>query len=126
MVAVHAGNMVPFNRKLIPAVSSDSADVGRMFLFQDAGGQRVFRIIIIDGNCSLRDDRAVIKARSDEVDRAACDFDAGFNGLSLGMKPAEARKQSRMAVDDPVRECMNQIFSADSHVAGKADEIGLI
>ena len=126
MVAVHAGNMVPFNRKLIPAVSSDSADVGRMFLFQDTGGQRVFRIIIIDGNCSLRDDRAVIKARSDEVDRSACDFDAGFNGLSLGMKPAEARKQSRMDVDDPVRECMNQIFSADSHVAGKADEIGLI
>ena len=126
MVAVHAGNMVPFNRKLIPAVSSDSADVGRMFLFQDAGGQHVLRIIIIDGNCSLRDDRAVIKARSDEVDRAACDFDAGFNGLSLGMKPAEARKQSRMDVDDPVRECMNQIFSADSHVAGKADEIGLI
>ena len=46
MVAVHAGNMVPFNRKLIPAVSSDSADVGRMFLFQDAGGQRVFRIML--------------------------------------------------------------------------------
>ena len=42
------------------------------------------------------------------------------------MKPAEARKQRRMDVDDPVRECMNQIFSADSHVAGKADEIGLI
>ena len=118
--------MMSFYMEFITAVSCYGANVGGVLLRKDAICECIFGIIIIDRHSDLRDDRAVVKTGAHEVDRAACDFYARFDRLTLGMKPAEAREKRRMDIDDAVRECVHKIFSADTHISCKADEIGRI
>ena len=112
-----------FYMEFITAVSCYGANVGGVLLLKDAICKCVFGVIVVDRYSDLRDDRAVVKTGAHEVDGAACDFDARFDRLTLGMKSTEAREKRRMDIDDAVRECIHKLFPADTHISRKADEV---
>ena len=59
-----------------------------MFFLQNSGGESVFGIVVLYGDDGLEDDRARVEIFVDEMDGAAGEFDAVFEGLALGLLDA--------------------------------------
>jgi hypothetical protein len=59
---------------------------------QNPLGERFGRILIFDGHNRLQDDRSCVQSFVDEVHRAAREFHAMFERLSLGFESRESRK----------------------------------
>lgn len=110
LLCVHTGDLMPRHAEGIVTKCFHSPNIRGVLLFQDAGGQGVLRIVIVDGNGDLGNDRSVIQARPHEVNGAACHLHSGLDGLPLGMEAAEARQKRRVDVQDAVRKRVDEIF----------------
>ena len=97
-----------------------------MFLRQDTGRQRIFRVVVHNGDGRLQNNRASVHIGNDEVNGAAGNFYARFQSLALGVQAAEGRQQCRMDIDDFMFVAGNEIAAEKPHKPGQADDVGLI
>jgi hypothetical protein len=67
----------------------DGLDICSVFLFEDAGGERFDGVVIADFNGALEDDRTGVESFVNEMDSAAGDLYAVFEGLFLRVEAGE-------------------------------------
>ncbi len=103
--------------------AGDGFGVGAVLFEEDAGGEGFGGVVVEDLDGALEDDDAVVDALVDEVDGAAGDFGAEFEGLGLGVETGEAGEQAGVDVEDAVGEGLDEGRGDDAHVAGEADEV---
>jgi len=94
-----------------------------MFLFKDALGERCFIVIIQHRDRSLNDDGAAIDSRVHKMDRAACHFNAVFQGLPLTVYTWEGRQQGRMNIHNALGKGAQKNRSKNPHEAGQYDQV---
>src|SRR2546428_12712186 len=92
-----------------------------MLVLEDAGGEGLLRVVLMDRDRFLQDDGPPVHGRIDEMDRAAGDLDAGGDRIALGVRPGERRQARRMDVDDPVRELADERTRDQAHEAREED-----
>src|SRR6267154_1753299 len=97
--------------------------IDAMLLFENRFGEGGFRIFVEYGNSGLHDDRAGVEILVNEVDRAAGEFYAIFEGLALRFQARERRKQRRVNIQDAIRKFGDEIGREQAHVPGEADEL---
>src|SRR5687767_12671908 len=100
----------------------DSLGVKNVFLFEDACGECLNRIAIEHGHGALRDDWPTIKRLVNKVDRAAANFHAMLERLSLRIKPGKRRQQTRMNIHNPVPERLNKTRRQQPHVTRETNK----
>ena len=112
----------------VTAFEDDSNGFGINFVFlaQDFGGERVLGVVVRDGNDGLEDDGAGVEIFVNEMDGAAGEFYAVFEGLALGFEAGEGGKERRVNVEDAVGEGGDEIRREEAHVAGEADEVNFV
>jgi len=94
-----------------------------MLFFQDLRRKRFFRVVIEDRNRGLQNDGAGVEIFVDEMDGAAREFDAIFEGLALRFEARERGEQRRVNVQDAVWIFCDEERREQAHVSGEADEI---
>jgi hypothetical protein len=69
----------------VTAFENDSHRLGinAMFFLKNSGGEGVFSVVIFYGDDGLKNDGAGVEIFVDEMDGAAGEFDAVFEGLAL-------------------------------------------
>src|SRR5260370_36014820 len=77
---------------------SNGFGIDAMLFSQNFFGERSFSVFVEDGDSGLRDDRAGVEIFVDEMDGAAGEFHAVFEGLALRFEAGEGREQRRMDV----------------------------
>jgi hypothetical protein len=80
----------------VVVVADDAGDglgVGEVLLFEDAFGEGIGGVIVMDRDNALEDDDAVVDGLVDEVDGAAGDLGAELEGLGLGVEAGEGGQQ---------------------------------
>src|SRR5579863_1109182 len=102
---------------------SNGFGINSVFFLQNSGGQRVFGVVVCDGNDGLQDDGSGVEIFVDKMDGAAGEFDAIFEGLALRLEAGERREERRVNVEDATGEGGDEIRGEKAHVAGEADEI---
>src|ERR1700676_5224020 len=78
--------------------------VGDVLFRQDARGEGVAVVVVVNRDNALQDDDAVVEVLVDEVNRAAGHLDAVIEGLLLGVEAREGGQQGRVNVEDAVGE----------------------
>lgn len=106
----------PFTVKL------DGLRIDDVFLFEYAGAERFFRIVIEYGHGSLQDDGAAVRTFIDEVYRTATDLDAIGEYVTVRMSPRETRQQGRMDVHDASCKVTHEIRRQDAHETCQHDQ----
>jgi hypothetical protein len=109
--------------KLATGDLGDGFGVGLMLFGEDAVGKRVGVVGFQNGNSALQEDDAVVEMLVNEVDGAAGDFDAIFEGLGLRVEAGKRGQQRRMDVEDAVGKRVNEFRREQPHVAGENDEV---
>lgn len=105
---------------------ADGFGVGEVLLSEDAVAKGLGGVGVEDGDGALDDNGAVIELFVDEVDGAAGDFDAVGEGLLLGFEAGEGGQQGGMDIENAAREGGDKAGREQAHVAGEADEIGVV
>ena len=105
---------------------SHSFRINLVFLGEDAGGQRVFGVVVLDGDDRLEHDGTGVEIFVDEMDGAAGEFDAVFERLALRFEAGEGGEERRVNVEDAIGEARDEKRGEEAHVAGEADEIDLV
>jgi hypothetical protein len=99
--------------------------VGFAFGNLDAGVEGFRGVGVEDGHGGLGDDGAAVDALIDEVNGAAGDFDAVFEGLAPGFEARKGGEERWMDVDDAIGEGAEEFAFQDAHEAGEGDVINL-
>ena len=68
----------------------------------------------------------MVKLFVDEVDRAAGDLNAVFEGLELRVEAREGGQQRGVDVEDALRVGQDESSREQAHVAGEADEVDFV
>ena len=79
-----------------------------MFLVENARSQCMWVVGGKDGDGALQDDGAVVELLVDEMDGAAGDLDAVFEGLGLRVEAGKGGQQRGMDVEDALREGLDE------------------
>lgn len=103
--------------------AGDGLGVGEVLLFEDASGEVVVSVVVMDADGALQDDDAMVDSFVDEVNGAAGDVGTVVEGLLLGAEAGEGGKQRGMDVKDAVGEGLHEGGRDDAQVAGEADDI---
>ncbi len=106
--------------------SNDGLGVGNMFLFQDAGRERMLIILGQYRHRALKNDDAMIELFVDKVDGASGDGSAILERLPLCIQAGKGGKQRRMDIEDARRKGTHKIRREKAHIAGQADKIHLM
>jgi hypothetical protein len=69
-------NAVAFDLEAVLGEEADRLGIGETLLLEDAGGERIRRVIVLDETGSLDDDRSGVVLIRTEMDGAAADFAA--------------------------------------------------
>ena len=99
--------------------------VDAVFFFQNSLGESCVGVVVSYFDDGLQDDGAGVEIFVHEMDGAAGEFYAVFEGLALGFEAGEGREKRRMDVEDAIGEGGDEIGREQAHVAGEADEIDL-
>jgi hypothetical protein len=105
---------------------SNGFGINSVFLMQNARGEGVLRVVVFYWQDSLENDGASVEIFVDEMDGAASEFDAVFEGLALRFEAGERREKGRMNVEDAVGERGDEVRGEKAHVAGEADEVDFV
>ena len=95
-----------------------------MFLAQDSRGQRRFRVAVLDGNSSLRNDGTVVHFFVDEMHRYPGDLAAVLQRLFLRVEPLECGQEGRVNIDHAIGERPQQRRRDDAIEAREGNRIG--
>ncbi len=87
------------------------------------GHQRLCRVVVEDRHGGLRNNRAGIQLRDNEVYRRPMDFDTGIQSPLMSMQPGKSGQQRRMNVNQPVVIPTDKLGSQDTHETGQHDHI---
>jgi len=103
----------------VTAFEDDSHGLGIDFVFvlEDAGGEGVLGVVVVYGDDGLEDDGAGVEIFVDEMDSAAGEFDAVFEGLALGFEAREGREERRVNVEDAIWKAGYEKRGEEAHVA---------
>jgi len=94
-----------------------------MLLDQDAGRERVSRVVWPDRHSRLNDDGASVQFIGHQMDRGATYPHTVSNSLLLRIHTRERGQQRGMDVEDRVRERCKQSLADQSHETGEAHEL---
>src|SRR2546426_1118108 len=100
--------------------------IDAMLLSQNFFGEGGLGVLVEDGNGGLQNDGASVEIFVDEMDGAAGEFHAIFEGLTLRFEAREGREQRRMNVQDAVWIFCDKKRREQAHVSGEADEIDFV
>src|SRR5580700_8717959 len=121
----HAGPPTGGRRRLDahPAFGDPLKDARQelVFLGEDSLAELCLVVVLLHGHRSLRDDRAGVRSRVDEVHRTARDADAVGEGLPLGVNARKGGKQGRMDVYHPRRKSFEKNVRQEAHEPGEDD-----
>ena len=93
-----------------------------MLLFaENSRGEGFDGVVIVDGDDGLQDDGACVEVFVDEMDCAAGEFGAVFEGLALRFEAGERGKQRWVDIQDAIWECGDEVWGEQAHVACQAD-----
>ena len=106
--------------------AGDGFGVGEVFLGEDALGEGLAGVVVLDGDSLLEDDDAVVYGFVDEVDGAAGDLRSVVQGLVLGVESGEGGEQRGVDVEDAVGEGSHELRRYDAHVSSEADEVDTV
>ena len=73
--------------------ASDRLGIGKVFLLKDARREGFGGIVVIDWNCLLQNDHAVIDSFIDKMNTATRNFGAIVKGLLLCVETRKGRQQ---------------------------------
>ena len=93
-----------------------------MFLDQNARGEGVGRVLVVDRHDGLEHDRASIELRGNDVHGGTTDLDAVVPRLGLPVEPGEGRQERWMDVEDAVRERLDERCAQQPHETSEAHE----
>ena len=96
-----------------------------MLFDENSRRQSLHRIIIVNGNDALLDDRTTIERLVNEVNGAARPLDAVFERLALRVETWKCRQQARMNVENAPAISFYKIAGEKAHVTGETDQINL-
>ena len=105
---------------------SDELDgfwIKNMLLFKYALGQRLFIVMIENGNGGLHDYGSAVNFFVNEVDSASRKLNPIINGLFLGIQAGKSRKQGRVNVYDSACKSLNELPTQNAHIAGEANKV---
>ena len=97
--------------------------VNLMLLFKYSCRESLNSIVLEYWNSALRDDLTTIKRLVDEVHSAASHFHTMFERLSLRIKPGKRRQQTRVNVEYPIPERLDEARRQKPHVTSKTNKI---
>ena len=97
-----------------------------MFLGQNPRAQTVFRIVRIDGDGGLHNNRAVIHFLVNQMDGCAANPHSAFQSLTLSVQTGEGRQEGRVDIQNPLRESLNKTGREQAHKAGQNDQFNLV
>ncbi len=97
-----------------------------MLLFEYSRGECLDRIILQHRHRALRDDWTTIKRLVNEVDRASTHLHAMLERLSLRIESRKRRQQTRMNVEYPPPERLDETRRQEPHVSRQTNEIDLM
>ena len=97
-----------------------SQGIDPVLRLEDTGGQALLVIPRQNGNRRLRDNRAMVEFRTHEMDRAAGDLHALFDGAAMAVEPWERGQESRMDVEDAIVPAVHEIGCQDPHEPSQA------
>ena len=90
---------------------------------QDSFGQSRVGVVVFHFDDGLQDDWTCIEIFVHEMDGAAGEFDAVFEGLALRFESRKRREQRWMDIEDAVRKGSYEIGGEQAHVSGETDQI---
>ena len=102
----------------------ERADEQIVLAGENARGERVVVVAGQDGHGRLRDDRAGVGARVDQVHGAAGDARSVRERLRLRVDPRERGQERRVDVEHAVRERVEEGRTEQPHEARERDEMG--
>jgi hypothetical protein len=115
------------------AVSEEAEGLGveRVLDGEDAGGERVGRVVRVDGHGLLQHDRAGVVRLVDEVDRRAAPLHAVVEGgfvdaAAVEPGPAERRQERRVDVEDAVLKRAHDGGRHVLEIPGERDEVDAV
>src|SRR2546423_5920469 len=94
-----------------------------VLLLQDSRCERLLRIVLMDRDRFLKDNRSPVDGRIGEMDCASGDLDTGREGIPLGVGPGEGRQQRGVDVHDAHRELPNEVGGHEAHEPREDDEV---
>src|SRR5947207_5848600 len=100
--------------------------INAMLFFKNFFGEGGFRVSVENRHSGLQNNRTRVEIFVHEMDGAAGEFYAIFEGLALRFKPRERRKQRRMNIQDAIWIFCDKKRRQQAHVTGQADEVDVV
>src|SRR5512137_2667376 len=107
-------------------VEPDGLGVDPVLLLQDALGQGLLRIRVVDGYNGLDDDGPCINAFVGEVYGTVGEFDAVVKGLLLSVCAGKRRQKGRVDVHDAHRESSQEKGRENPHETGEHHQLHVV
>ncbi len=90
---------------------------------EHARGERLGAVVFADRDGCLRDDRAGIGIRNDEVNGRAGNLHPGLERLPMRIEAAERRQEGRVDVDHPASPVLRERRREQSHESAETHEL---
>src|SRR5262245_66545618 len=93
-----------------------------MLDLKNAGSERLGGIVVADGHRRLRNDRADVGLRDDEVNRRARYLHSHLESLAVRIETGKRRQERRVDVEHAALQTQNEISGTQRHEAATTNE----